>query len=73
VVTGDDAAGRGVLLADGEPTKSIVLNGTRITRLWEAPGLPAALPLAGDPDASQPHARLHGYPVGTHHLEDRIA
>jgi mannose-6-phosphate isomerase-like protein (cupin superfamily) len=56
VVTSDDAAGRGVLLADGEPTNSIVLNGTRITRLWEAPGLPAALPLAADAGATAGNA-----------------
>lgn len=61
VVTSDDAAGRGVLLADGEPTNSIVLNGTRITRLWEAPGLPAALPLAGDAGATAGNAYRDGF------------
>lgn len=61
VVTSDDAAGRGVLLADGEPTNSIVLNGTRITRLWEAPGLPAALPLAGDAGATAGNAYREGF------------
>jgi mannose-6-phosphate isomerase-like protein (cupin superfamily) len=61
VVTSDDAAGRGVLLADGEPTNSIVLNGTRITRLWEAPGLPAALPLAADAGATAGNAYREGF------------
>jgi mannose-6-phosphate isomerase-like protein (cupin superfamily) len=64
VVTSDDAAGRGVLLADGEPTNSIVLNGTRITRLWEAPGVPTALPLAGDAGATAGNAYREGF-VGT--------
>jgi mannose-6-phosphate isomerase-like protein (cupin superfamily) len=61
VVTSDDAAGRGVLLADGEPTNSMLLNGTRITRLWEAPGLPAALPLAGDAGATAGNAYREGF------------
>jgi mannose-6-phosphate isomerase-like protein (cupin superfamily) len=64
VVTTDDANGRGVLLADGEPTNSIVLNGTRLTRLWEAPGLPAALPLEGDAGATAGNAYRDGF-VGT--------
>jgi len=61
VVTSEDAAGRGVLLADGEPGNSIVLNGTRITRLWEAPGLPASLPLAGDAGATAGNAYREGF------------
>lgn len=64
VVTSEDASGRGVLLADGEPTNSIVLNGTRITRLWEAPGLPAKLPLEGDAGATAGNAYRDDF-VGT--------
>lgn len=64
VVTTDDASGRGVLLADGEATNAIVLNGTRITRLWESPGLPATLPLDGDAGATAGNAYRDGF-VGT--------
>jgi mannose-6-phosphate isomerase-like protein (cupin superfamily) len=64
IVTSEDASGRGVLLADGEPTHSIVLNGTRITRLWEAPGLPAQLPLQGDAGATAGNAYRPDF-VGT--------
>jgi mannose-6-phosphate isomerase-like protein (cupin superfamily) len=64
IVTSEDASGRGVLLADGEPGNSIVLNGTRITRLWEAPGLPAGLPLEGDAGATAGNAYRADF-VGT--------
>jgi mannose-6-phosphate isomerase-like protein (cupin superfamily) len=64
IVTSEDASGRGVLLADGEPGNSIVLNGTRITRLWEAPGLPAQLPLTGDAGATAGNAYRPDF-VGT--------
>jgi mannose-6-phosphate isomerase-like protein (cupin superfamily) len=56
VVTSEDAAGRAVLLADGEPTNSFELGGTRVSRLWEIPGLPARIPLAGDAGATAGNA-----------------
>lgn len=61
VVTSDDAAGRGIVLADGEPTNSVILNGTRITRLWESPGLPAELPLSADAGATAGNAYREGF------------
>lgn len=64
VVTSEDAQGRGVVLADGEPGNAIVLNGTRITRLWESPGLPAALPLGADAGATAGNAYRPGF-IGT--------
>ena len=38
VVTSEDAAGKGFVLADGEPGNAFELNGTRIVRLWETGG-----------------------------------
>lgn len=61
IVTSEDASGRGVVLADGEPTNTVVLNGTRITRLWESSGLPAALPLSGDAGATAGNAYRPGF------------
>jgi mannose-6-phosphate isomerase-like protein (cupin superfamily) len=48
VVTSEDALGKALLLADGEPTNSFELGGTRVSRLWEIPGMPARIPLSGD-------------------------
>ncbi len=56
VVTSEDAAGKAVLLADGEPTNSFELGGTRVSRLWEIPGLPARIPLSGDAGATAGNA-----------------
>jgi len=64
VVTSEDASGRAVLLADGEPTNSFVFNGTRITRLWETASVPAALPLTSDAGATAGNAYREGF-VGT--------
>ncbi len=64
VVTSEDANGRAVLLADGEPTNSFVFNGTRITRLWETASVPAALPLTADAGATAGNAYRDGF-VGT--------
>lgn len=64
VVTTDDASGRGIVLADGEPANAVELNGTRIVRLWESPGLPASLPLQGDAGATAGNAYREGF-VGT--------
>jgi mannose-6-phosphate isomerase-like protein (cupin superfamily) len=56
VVTSEDARGRAVLLADGEPTNSFELGGTRVSRLWEIPGLPARIPLGDDAGATAGNA-----------------
>ena len=61
VVTSEGPDGRGVVLADGEPGNSFELNGTRITRLWETFGLPAALPLRGDAGATAGNAYRDGF------------
>jgi mannose-6-phosphate isomerase-like protein (cupin superfamily) len=64
VVTTDDASGRGIVIADGEPANALELNGTRIVRLWESPGLPVPLPLQGDAGATAGNAYREGF-VGT--------
>jgi uncharacterized cupin superfamily protein len=61
VVTTEGADGRGVVLADGEPGNSFVMNGTRITRLWESPAVPAKLPVAEDLGASAGSAYRAGF------------
>jgi quercetin dioxygenase-like cupin family protein len=61
VVTSEDAAGKGFVLADGEPGNAFELNGTRIVRLWETPAVPAALPLASDAGATAGNAYREGF------------
>lgn len=61
VVTSEDAKGHGVLLHDDEPSNVLVLNGTRITRLWETSSVPATLPLAGDAGATAGNAYRAGF------------
>jgi mannose-6-phosphate isomerase-like protein (cupin superfamily) len=61
VVTSEDAAGKGFVLADGEPGNAFELNGTRISRLWETPAVPARLPLAVDAGATAANAYREGF------------
>ncbi|MCU0759383.1 MAG: cupin domain-containing protein [Steroidobacteraceae bacterium] len=61
VVTTDDASGRGIVVADGEPGNALELNGTRIVRLWESAGLPVPLPLQGDAGATAGNAYREGF------------
>jgi mannose-6-phosphate isomerase-like protein (cupin superfamily) len=61
VVTGEDAAGKGFVLADGEPGNAFELNGTRIVRLWETTAVPTPLPLASDAGATAGNAYREGF------------
>jgi mannose-6-phosphate isomerase-like protein (cupin superfamily) len=61
VVTSTGADGKGRVLVDGAPTNSFEFNGTRITRLWEASGLPVPLPLASDAGATAGNAYRAGF------------
>jgi len=61
VVTSEDANGKGVVLADGEPSNAFELNGTRIVRLWETPAVPVPLPLAADAGATAGSAYREGF------------
>lgn len=61
VVTSEDAAGKGVVLADGEPGNAFELNGTRIVRLWETAAVPTSLPLAADAGATAGNAYREGF------------
>ena len=61
VVTTEGADGRVIVIADGEPANTLVMNGTRITRLWETPAVPAALPLTADAGATAGNAYREGF------------
>lgn len=61
VVTSEDAAGKPVVIADGEPTNIVELNGTRISRLWESSGLPVKLPLGADAGTTAGNAYRPGF------------
>lgn len=59
VVTTEDAEGRAFVLADGEPGNNLVMNGTRITRLWESGPVP--LPVSKDLGATAGNAYREGF------------
>jgi len=61
VVTSEDANGKPIVIADGEPGNVVELNGTRISRLWESSGLPARLPLSNDAGVSAGNAYRPGF------------
>lgn len=61
VVTSEDANGRSIALHDGEPTNVVELNGTRVTRLWETPAVPAQVPLHADGGATAASAYRPGF------------
>jgi len=61
VVTSEDAAGNAVVLADGEPANTFVMNGTRVTRLWESPTVPARLPAITDLGETAGNAYREGF------------
>ena len=61
IVTSEDADGNAVVLADGEPTNTLVMNGTRIARLWESPSVPVEVPAATDLGISAGNAYREGF------------
>ena len=61
VVTTEDADGRTFVLADGEPGNRFVMNGTRITRLWESGSVPVPLPVSEDLGATAGNAYREGF------------
>lgn len=61
VVTTDGPDGRGLVLADGSPGNSFVMNGTKITRLWESASVPAPLPATEDLGKTAGNAYREGF------------
>ena len=62
VVTSNNASGEGIVLFDGEPSNTMELNGTRVTRLWELPEVPAAAtPFTADLGATAGNAYREGF------------
>jgi len=64
IVTSRDARGNTVVLADGEPTNVLELNGTRISRLWEGSRVPDTVPFTADGGLTAGNAYRDGF-VGT--------
>jgi mannose-6-phosphate isomerase-like protein (cupin superfamily) len=61
LVTTEGPDGKGRVLADGEPSNSFMMNGTRITRLWESGAVPAPLPATEDLGATAGNAYRKGF------------
>jgi hypothetical protein len=61
VVVSETPDGKPLVIADGAPANAFELNGTRITRLWEAGDVPVALPLAADAGATAGNGYRPGF------------
>jgi mannose-6-phosphate isomerase-like protein (cupin superfamily) len=64
IVTVNDADGAPVVLADGPSDNVRVLNGSRITRIWETSEMPVPLDVTTDAGATAGNAYRDGF-VGT--------
>lgn len=64
IVTVENSDGEAIVLADDQGAQSIVLNGTRIVRLWETRQLPVPLAIANDAGAEAGNAYREGF-IGT--------
>jgi hypothetical protein len=64
IVTSQSSDGPVKVIADGPPPVSFQLNGSTITRLWETPRVPAALPLETDATLTAGRSYADGF-VGT--------
>jgi len=64
IVTADGEDGAPVVLADGPSENVRVLNGSRITRLWETTAMPVPLAVNADAGATAGNAYREGF-VGT--------
>ena len=49
IVTADSRTGRSRIINDAEPKDVLILNGCRMTRLWQTDEVPAELPVKEDP------------------------
>jgi hypothetical protein len=70
VVTSNGPDGRGVVLFDGEPNNTLVMNGTRIVRLWETPTVPAVTPLTEDLGATAGNAYRDGFNGASYYVAE---
>jgi hypothetical protein len=61
VITISNPDGKPVLLADGASSNAVMLNGSRITRLWETTEMPVPLDVNTDLGASAGNAYREGF------------
>lgn len=61
IVTVEDHDGSAVVLADDAGSNVVMLNGSRIVRLWETTGMPVALDIAEDRGATAGNAYREGF------------
>lgn len=70
VITLTGEAGLPVVLADGASANSIVLNGSRITRIWETEEMPVSLQIEGDQGAKAGNAYREGFIGSSFYVAD---
>lgn len=70
IVTSQDAAGRSYVLADGSSANVVMLNGSRVERLWETQGLPVAIPVDRDLGATAKNGYRPGFVGSSMYVAD---
>lgn len=70
IITSEDAAGNAYVIADGASGNVVMLNGSRIERLWETDGSPVAIPVTRDLGAQAGNAYRPGFAGSSLYVAD---
>ena len=70
IITSEDAAGHSYVLADGSSANVVMLNGSRVERLWETQGLPVAVPVDRDLGATAKNGYRPGFVGSSMYIAD---
>lgn len=70
IVTTENTSGRSVVLVDGPSRNTVMLNGSRIARLWETEGMPVSIPVAEDLGAKAGNAYRPGFSGSSLYVAD---
>ena len=70
IITTEDAAGRSYVLADGPSANGVMLNGSRVERLWETQGLPVTVPIDRDLGATAQNGYRPGFVGSSMYIAD---
>ncbi len=70
IITSEDAAGKAYVIADGASSNVVVLNGSRIERLWETDGSPVTIPVTSDLGERAGNAYRSGFAGSSLYIAD---
>ena len=70
IITSENAAGQSYVLADGPSANVVMLNGSRVERLWETQGLPVPVPIDRDLGATAKNGYRPGFVGSSMYVAD---